>query len=111
MIVIQTAANPSIAPEHRRAWYAPLGGNHALAFRIAPAGIIVARVHVDLAEQFRIGDIPVCEPLTVPYALGVLAPINGLVLVGLRIPFAILVLGESPVRFFSTSAGLPRLRP
>lgn len=107
MIVIQTAANPSIAPEHRRAGNAPLGGNHARAFGIAPAGIIVARVHVDLAEQPRIGDIPVCDPLTVPYALGVLAPIKGLVLVGLRIPFATLVLGESPVRLFPRARVFP----
>ena len=100
MIVIQTAANPSIAPEHRRAWYAPLGGNHALALRTAPARVIVARLDVDLDEQAGIGHVPVCKALTVPYALGVLAPVKGLILVGLRVPFAILVLGESPVRLF-----------
>lgn len=107
MIVIQTAANPSIAPEHRYTGYAPLGGNHARAFGVAPAGIIVARVHVDLAEQPRIGYVSVCEPLTVPYALGVLALVKGLVLVGLRVPFAVLVLGESPVRLFPRARVFP----
>lgn len=107
MIVIQTAANPSIAPEHRRAWYAPLGGNHALALRTAPARVIVARLDVDLAEQAGIAHVPVCKALTVLHALSVLPLVQRLrVLLG-RVIRAVGILRDAPALLRPDARVLP----